>query len=135
MRKFFKRIAMSAAVTAMAAGGVAVMPSVAEAASYNGACGSGYSVIDTLPLAEGTVFLTYNSSNGYNCVVTVRTNPSSYLKSMDAGIRLSGGSWTEDGGFFTTYAGPVRLYAAHSCIDWRGTINGEVNYQYNSHCG
>ncbi len=123
-----------AAVAAIAGPMLVAIPATAEAASYNGACGSGYSVIDSLPLAEGTVFLTYNSSNGYNCVVTVRSNPSSYLKSMDAGIRLSGGTWIEDSSFYTTYAGPVRLHAPHACIDWQGSIDGEVNYQYNSHC-
>ncbi|MFE0459577.1 spore-associated protein A [Kitasatospora sp. NPDC058965] len=123
------------AVAAIAGPMLVAIPTTAQAAaSYNGACGSGYSVIDTLPLAEGTIFLTYNSSNGYNCVVTIRSNPSSYLKSMDAGIRLSGGTWVEDNNFYTTYAGPVRVHAPHSCIDWQGSIDGEINNQFNSHC-
>ncbi|MFD9127869.1 spore-associated protein A [Kitasatospora sp. NPDC059571] len=136
MKNLLKRLALGAAVTTVAAAGVAVTPSVAEAASYNGVCGSGYGVIDTLPLAEGTIFLTYNRSNGYNCVVTVRNNPSSYLMQMEASIKKSGTTqWKQDLDFYTTYAGPVYLYAPGACIDWEGGINGEVNYQYHSHCG
>ncbi|PBC67645.1 hypothetical protein BX265_8269 [Streptomyces sp. TLI_235] len=136
MKKFLKRAALSAAVTTVAAAGVAITPSVAEAATYNGACGSGYSVIDTLPLQDGTIFLTYNRSNGNNCVVTVRTHPSSYLVNIEASIKKSGTSqWKQDLDFYTTYAGPVYLHAPGACIDWEGGINGEVNYQYNSHCG
>ncbi|MEV8099674.1 spore-associated protein A [Kitasatospora sp. NPDC085879] len=136
MKKFLKRAALGAAVTTVAAAGVAVTPAVAEAATYNGACGSGYSVIDTLPLQNGTVFLTYNRSNGNNCVVTVRTHPSSYLVDVSASIKKSGTTeWKQDVGFYTTYAGPVYLYAPGSCIDWEGGINGEINHQFNSHCG
>ncbi|WP_282204904.1 spore-associated protein [Kitasatospora fiedleri] len=135
MKKLLKRAALTTAVTALAATGVAVTPSVAQAATYNGVCGSGYGVIDTLPLLDGTVFLTYNSSNGYNCVVTVRNHPSSYLLEMEASIKKSGTTqWKQDLDFYTTYAGPVYLYAPGTCIDWQGGINGEINNQLHSHC-
>jgi hypothetical protein len=109
----------------------------ATAATYNGACGSGYTVIDQLSLGTaGTVYLTYNSSTGKNCVVTVRTTPGTAIF-MAAGIRLTGNpaSEVDDTGNYTTYAGPVYLYAKGHCIDWAGQIGSVYNEQDNSHCG
>ncbi|PJN29926.1 spore-associated protein A [Kitasatospora sp. CB02891] len=132
--KTAKRIAAGAAVLATASAGLLAAPTTAQAASYNGACGSGYSVIDSLSVSGGTVFLTYNSGNGQNCVVTVR-NSSGSAVFVDAGIKISGSStWIHDGGNYTTYAGPVRVYAPGQCIDWYGTI-ASTAVQYNSHCG
>ncbi|HEY5835967.1 spore-associated protein A [Streptomyces sp.] len=107
------------------------------AAAYNGACGSGYGVIDSLPISTlGTAYLTYNSSTGKNCVVTVRANPGTAMY-MAAAIRLAGNSASEviDAGNYTTYAGPVYLYAAGKCIDWGGQIGSVYNQEFGSHCG
>jgi hypothetical protein len=109
--------------------------SSAQAASYNGACGSSYGVIDAASLpGYGTVYLTSSSAAGKNCVVTIRDNPGTRLP-MNAYIRLSGTStWHQNPGNFTTYAGPVYVSAAHQCIDWGGSINGVGFTEYNSHC-
>jgi hypothetical protein len=106
-----------------------------SAAAYNGACGSGYSVIDSLPISTtGTVYLTYNGTNGYNCVVTIRSNPGTAVF-MLAAIELTGsGNWVRDKGYYTTYAGPVYLHAAGQCIDWDGQIGSDANAEGNSHC-
>jgi len=104
------------------------------AAPYNGVCGSGYVVIDSLPLTGGTIYLTYNSGNGYNCVVTVRSSPGTPLP-MDAYVGLSGNELNDDFGHYTTYAGPVYVHAPHQCIDWGGWIDNSFNHQPNSHCG
>lgn len=50
-----------------------------SALAYNGVCGSGYQVIDSQSVTGGTVYLTYNSSTGKNCVVTTRSTPGSRL--------------------------------------------------------
>ncbi|CAM5346136.1 hypothetical protein SCALM49S_01532 [Streptomyces californicus] len=83
--------AIGAAVTATACAAMALAPAAvaaeptaqradsakkAAAAQYNGACGSGYSVVNSAQIGtKGTVFLTYSSATGKNCVVTVRTKP------------------------------------------------------------
>ncbi|MEU5093903.1 hypothetical protein [Streptomyces sp. NPDC020996] len=66
-----RRLASAAAVLGLTTAGMALTVGTAEAASCNSACGSGYSVIDSMDVGEGNTFLTCNSSTGYNCVVTV----------------------------------------------------------------
>lgn len=129
-RSVFRVVATLAAVAGIAA----VTPVAAQAASYNGSCGSGYGVIDGLSLPGlGTVYLTYNGSTGKNCVVTVRDNPGA-KKQMAAKISLAGDPWKVDEGNFTTYAGPVYVSARDKCIDWGGEISGVYAYEYRSHC-
>jgi hypothetical protein len=108
-----------------------------SATAYNGACGSGYGVIDSLPVGSlGTVYLTYNNATGKNCVVTVRATSGSPVF-MVAAIRLSGDESSEvsDADFYTSYAGPVYLSAAGTCIDWAGQINNVYTEEMESHCG
>ncbi|MFC9910307.1 hypothetical protein [Streptomyces sp. NPDC059862] len=73
----------------------------------------------------GTVFLTYNSSNGYNCAVAIRDTPD-YSAPEYMGVRLerTGDIYSAktDGGNYTTYAGPVYVYGVGSCMDWNGVI-------------
>ncbi|GJF31718.1 hypothetical protein KNE206_44180 [Kitasatospora sp. NE20-6] len=123
------------AVVATAAAVVAV-PSVAQAAGYNGVCGSGYRVVDSMSLAGGTAFLTYNSSTGQNCAVTVRNSTGSPVYVL-ASIRVAvGGSlWHKDGDYYGTYAGPVYVYAPGQCIDWVAQIDDDSAQQLDSHCG
>jgi len=113
----------------------AVSQGLSPAAVYNGVCGSGYAVIDSLGVIGGTVYLTYNSGNGNNCVVTVRNTPGTAVP-MCAWIETSsGGGFSEDCGNYTTYAGPVYLHAPHVCIDWGGSIGNSSSAQFDSHCG
>jgi hypothetical protein len=109
---------------------------VVPATAYNGACGSGYVQKDSMALSTlGVVYLTYNSSNGYNCVVTVRANPGTKLY-MEAGVELYGtGTYKADFGLYTTYAGPVYLQAPGQCINWWGHIDTEFKEQQKVHCG
>ncbi|MGW7582395.1 spore-associated protein A [Kitasatospora sp. NPDC054768] len=105
------------------------------AAGYNGACGSGYRVIDSLRLESGAnIFLTY-SDNGYNCVVTVAEYPGA-ARSMDAWIQRTGdyASRQSDSGNYTAYAGPVFVYAKGSCVDWGGSYLYGKYWQNNGHC-
>ncbi|PBC78072.1 hypothetical protein BX265_2831 [Streptomyces sp. TLI_235] len=134
MHQRLKRTATRAGVmAAVAAAAVTVMPTAAHAASYNGACGSGYGVIDSDSVSGGTVFLTYNSSTGKNCVVTVRNSPGS-AQHMAARVSKAGAPWISDEGNFTTYAGPVYVYAKGSCVDWGGEILNSYAYHYSEHC-
>ncbi|MEU4351789.1 spore-associated protein A [Streptomyces sp. NPDC023838] len=111
---------------------VAAQPAGGE---YNGACGSGYEVIDEMRLESGaTVYLTYSAS-GYNCVVTVRQYPGSpawttaWLANAD-----DSSSRREDADDYTSYAGPVFVYAKGSCVSWGGRFM--YGYTDNTgHCG
>ncbi|MDC0710559.1 spore-associated protein A [Stigmatella sp. ncwal1] len=105
-----------------------------NALAYNGACGSGYGVIDSHAVAGGTVYLTYNSSTGKNCVVTVRNSPGNRVQ-MCAKVSRAGAAWVQDCGSYTTYAGPVYVAAPNACIDWGGSIGGSPYHEYNTHCG
>jgi hypothetical protein len=100
---------------------------------YNGACGSGYRVIDSHSLIGGTVYLTYNSGTGRNCVVTIRSTPGSRLW-MCANVSRARAPWIQDCGSYTTYAGPVYVAARNACIDWGGSIGNSSYYEYNTHC-
>jgi len=122
---------------AAATAGVMVNAAPAQAALYGGQCGSGYGVVNLidLPNSRGTVYLTYNSSTGKNCVVTLRENPGTATL-MEAYLRRTGTStWTKDSGNYTTYAGPVYVSAAGSCVDWGGTIGTASLTRTGTNCG
>ncbi|MDQ1646324.1 MAG: hypothetical protein QOJ50_2508 [Cryptosporangiaceae bacterium] len=127
----FLRIAVAAA---LATGATALLPGTAQAAEYNGACGSGYAAIDHLDVSGGTVWLTYSGATGKNCVVTVRNSPGA-KKHMDAKISLAGDPWKSNPGDFKEYAGPVYVSARNACIDWGGEIENSTAYRYGVHCG
>lgn len=72
MKKLVRRSLAIAGTAVFATTALWTTASPASAATYNGACGSGYSVLDSDNVGQlGTVFLTYNDSTGQNCVVTV----------------------------------------------------------------
>ena len=134
-------IAAAAAATMAVAGLAATAPSASAATSgtgaYNGVCGSGYKVVNSAALGNvGTVYLTYNSSNGNNCVVTIRKDPGApismyaYLDNLD-----NPGYPAYDSGEYTTYAGPVYRYARGSCVEWGGTIGNWNAFNMGSNCG
>ncbi|MGW7578106.1 spore-associated protein A [Streptomyces sp. NPDC054765] len=119
---------MTAATTASAA---------PKAAAYNGACGSGYSVVNSAPVSgKGTVYLTYSARTGKNCAVTVRNSPGkpvhmyTYLTPSDGS---SAGVY--DRGDYTSYAGPVYLRGKGICVDWGGTIESVSVSVSGSNCG
>ncbi|GGU93305.1 spore-associated protein A [Streptomyces albospinus] len=128
----------------LAAAGIATMglattasAAPASAAAYNGACGTGYRVVNSLPVTgKGTVYLMYSAKTGKNCVVTVRNSPGkpvflyTYLGPSD------GSSDTVfDSGNYTSYAGPVYLAAKGRCVDWGGTVETVSVSVSGSNCG
>ncbi|OEU86207.1 hypothetical protein DB35_01345 [Streptomyces abyssalis] len=124
----------AAATTATGAAGAA------PKAAYNGACGAGYSVVNSAGIADlGTVFLTYNARTGKNCVVTVRNETGDPVH-MSASVRvLLDDEETEpvvEEGEFTSYAGPVHVdEGAGHCIEWSGVIGEEEYFNSGSNCG
>ncbi|MBO3742155.1 spore-associated protein A [Actinoplanes flavus] len=129
--------------TAVAAAAVTAAVSVAGAApayaaSYGGECGSGYSVVNSAAIGtKGTVFLTYSSATGKNCVVAKRNSSGSAVL-LEAGLAINpvGTHWTVfDGGYYTSYAGPIYLSAADKCVDWMGRISGTEGGKRGTNCG
>lgn len=138
MRKFVRRSLAVAGAAVFATTALWTTASPASAATYNGACGSGYSVVNQDNVGGlGTVFLTYDNSTGQNCVVTIRNNPGQPVTWMNAAIRIAGDQSTvvEDPGHYTTYAGPVYLNAAGKCVDWAGAISDQNGGDEKTNCG
>ncbi|WP_327296052.1 MULTISPECIES: hypothetical protein [unclassified Streptomyces] len=159
IRQFIQRPAViAAAVGGFAAIGIvpataaptaasAVAPAAAPAATPASICGSGYREIDSHIFTNGRVefarvHLLYNSKTGYNCVVTDHSRATAGM-SMPTGAWLDvqgdGKGQAKDQGRYSSYAGPVRLKAANSCVQWGGMIEAGVGtYTYTSpwtHCG
>ncbi|MBR8741663.1 spore-associated protein A [Nocardiopsis sp. MG754419] len=102
---------------------------------YNGVCGDGYNVNNSAAITGGTIYLTYNNTNGRNCVVVIRADPGAAM-TMDAVLKHSDAtSWRRDPGEWTTYAGPVYLEAAGRCVDWGGVIGDAWVVRNGTNCG
>ena len=99
-------------------------------------CGSSYRTVNSAPVGSlGTVYLTYNSSNGYNCVATIRKNPGTAVD-MSAWIYVPGTDAADgDYGRYTSYAGPTYVYGKGQCVDWGGQINNVYVQVSGSNCG
>lgn len=132
-----RKITSLGLTAAAATAGVMVTAAPASAAPYGGQCGSGYNVVNQagLPDDRGTIYLTYSSSSGKNCVVTVREKAGAAAP-MEAYVRRSGTTkWIADSGNYTTYAGPVYVSAPGSCVDWGGTIGTASKTFSRTNCG
>ncbi|MDN3023010.1 spore-associated protein A [Streptomyces sp. S.PB5] len=136
-----KRLGTVAAVIGLTAAGTIAATGTASAATYTGTCGSGYSVIDTMDVGDGTAFLTYSGSSGKNCVVTVSDTQGTPMV-LGANLRLhrTDTVWKagveEDSGTFKYYAGPLYVSAAGKCIDWGGrAASNYTRIDYGVHCG
>ncbi|WP_084958732.1 M23 family metallopeptidase [Thermoactinospora rubra] len=99
-------------------------------------CGSGYGVVDSAALGTaGTVYLLYNNSNGYNCVVTLKRTSLGTPTATTAYLEVQGSTRITDSGNYGYYAGPVRASAPGKCVRWGGKAG---SYAYDSpfeHCG
>lgn len=98
-------------------------------------CGSGYNEIDSVGLTGGRVYLLYNSGNGYNCVVTLKTSNVGTPSSVSAFLEPQGSTRTTDSGSYSYYAGPVRRYAAGVCVRWGGSVGSSSYTSPFEHCG
>jgi len=98
-------------------------------------CGSGYSVIDSQAVTGGRIYLLYNSSNGYNCVVTLKSTKVGTPSAVSAFLEVQGQSRVTDSGNFSYYAGPVRKAAAKTCVRWGGSVGSSSYTSPFEHCG
>jgi hypothetical protein len=133
-----RKAAAAAATVVTALIGAITTVSPAAAATYGSECGTGYSVVNSAPIGtKGTVFLTYSSATGKNCVVAKRNTVGSAVL-IEAGLSISpaGTHWdVYDGGYYTSYAGPIYLYASGKCVDWMGRISGTEGGKRGTNCG
>ncbi|MGW1499375.1 hypothetical protein ACWCQW_12530 [Streptomyces mirabilis] len=142
MNKKQKTLAVAASATTLTAAFLTLATPASAAdgvVPYNGACGSGYSVIDHKDISilggseNATVYLTYNGSK--NCAVTIKFH-TDYTVEMRATIRVSGGVWDTDDNNYHSYAGPVyTTNSAGQCVDWYGSMRGIGDGENHSHCG
>ncbi|MBB3062062.1 N-acetylmuramoyl-L-alanine amidase [Microbulbifer rhizosphaerae] len=98
-------------------------------------CGSGYEVIDSHALSGGRVYLLYNSSNGYNCAVTLKTLNLGSPSAVSASLQVKGETMATDSGNFSYYAGPVKRSAPDTCVKWGGSVGSGSYMSEFEHCG
>ncbi|MBK6013449.1 spore-associated protein A [Streptomyces sp. MBT53] len=128
-------LALGGTIAATAPASAATTKAAAATATYNGACGTCYKVIDSTPVGNsGKVFVTWNESTGKNCAVTVRNAVGSRIN-MRVTLDALGDSDDPavDSGTYTSYAGPVYVNGRDSCIAWGGTI-GNASAEDSGHC-
>ncbi|MER5420745.1 spore-associated protein A [Streptosporangium roseum] len=132
MRRLKQGAALAVATVAALAGTFAAGSPAMAASSPVAACGGGsYHVIDKHDLGKATIYLLYNGST--NCVVNWKDSPNSTW--ISAFLYKDGGPYPVDSGYYSTYAGPVKVSAAGKCITWGG-IYGSTGYTSPSeHCG
>ncbi|WP_254406901.1 spore-associated protein A [Streptomyces sp. GMY02] len=129
-------LAVGGSVTAVAQPAVAAPAAVSAQAAYNGVCGAGYGVVNWADVGrQGTVYLTYNPSNGKNCVVTIRKTSGSPVNMFSYIMVPATGEGSVDSDYYTSYAGPVYAYARGLCVDWAGGISNQDVWTYGSNCG
>ncbi|MFI7102381.1 spore-associated protein A [Streptomyces sp. NPDC050161] len=130
-------LAVAGLATMAGATSASATPARAASAAYNGACGSGYSVVNSAEISgKGKVFLTYSGKTGKNCVVTVRNTTGKPVSIYTYLGPTDGSSDTVfDSGLYTSYAGPVYLLAKGRCVDWGGTIENVSVSVNGSNCG
>ncbi|GGL20308.1 peptidase M23 [Sphaerisporangium melleum] len=98
-------------------------------------CGGGYAVIDSAALTGGRTYLLYDSGNGGNCVVTLKTANLGTPSPVSAFLEPQGASRTTDSGSYGYYAGPVRRAAAGQCVRWGGSVGTSSYTSPFEHCG
>ncbi|WP_422736625.1 hypothetical protein ACN263_24285 [Micromonospora sp. WMMD729] len=129
-----KLLSFATAVTLSVSALLGAASPAQAAESPSALCGSGYYVIDSHGLPGATVYLLYKS-NGYNCVVTIKTADRGKATMVGAYLILSNdlGAFDEDP--YKYYAGPVRAAAAGKCIQFGGSSRGTVWTSPWGHCG
>ncbi|WP_217179085.1 spore-associated protein [Streptomyces sp. AC495_CC817] len=137
MRKV-RNVVTVGALAALAVGASTAFATTASAApnvTPQGVCGKAYKTVNSAPVGSlGTVYLTYNSSNGENCVATIRKNPGT-LKPMSTWIYVPAtDEYAGDADDYSSYAGPAYVYGKGFCVSWGGSIDNVYVSVENSNC-
>lgn len=134
IRKTLARTATAAMAAALlvAGTGVGAQAHTANDAILQG-CGSGYKVVNdgTRDLVTSTgqiwgkVYLTYNSSNGMNCVVTRKTAFHGTPTHTLARLAVQGAAVQQDWSEYSHYAS-VKLYGRGRCVAYWGDVENST---------
>lgn len=98
-------------------------------------CGSGFGVVDQAAVTGGRVYLLYNSGNGNNCVVTLKSTSLGTPSAVSSFLEPQGSSRTTDSGSYSYYAGPVKRSAPGTCVKWGGSVGSSSYTSPFEHCG
>ncbi|MEV5600526.1 spore-associated protein [Streptomyces sp. NPDC052299] len=133
-----RTLATAGALTTLMVGATAAFGPTASAApntTPQKVCGSAYKTVNSAAIGSlGTVYLTYNATNGKNCVVTIRSTPGT-AKDMSAYIYVPDtDASASDYGSYTSYAGPAYVYGKGHCVSWGGHIANVYVSVENSNC-
>ncbi|GGV73737.1 spore-associated protein A [Streptomyces griseoloalbus] len=137
--RFSRSVLSVSTLAALSVGAMTALAAPASAApntTPQKVCGSGYKTVNSASVASlGTVYLTYNSANGRNCVTTIRNTPGTAMD-MSAWVYVPDTEkGDQDGGQYTSYAGPTYVYGKGHCVDWGGSIDNVYVQVYGSNCG
>ena len=127
---------VAAAAAALTIGATAANAQQAAPNSYSDTalCGSGYGRLATHDLPHAVIYLDYNGST--DCVVTIKTALVGTPSLVEAFVyRQSDAAGGDDTGNYSYYAGPERVYAPQTCIDWGGSDDTTYWESGWSHCG
>ncbi|MET8697247.1 spore-associated protein [Streptomyces bauhiniae] len=136
--RFHRTTLTVGALAALALGASTAMAAPASAApntTPQKVCGSSYRTVNSAAVGSlGTVYLTYNASNGKNCVTTIRNSPGTAVD-MSAWLYVADTDQGDDDyGSFTSYAGPTYVYGKGHCVDWGGQIKNVYVQISGSNC-
>ncbi|MFH8462633.1 spore-associated protein [Streptomyces sp. NPDC017991] len=135
---FHRSVLSVVACAALSVGATAALAAPASAApntTPQKVCGSAYKTVNSAPVGSlGTVYLTYNASNGKNCVATIRKNPGTAVEMSTWVYVPDTDESDEDFGWYTSYAGPAYVYGKGHCVDWGGHINNVYVQVTGSNC-
>ncbi|MFE3447476.1 protein kinase [Nonomuraea sp. NPDC059194] len=98
------------------------------------ACGGGFYVQRQASFAGGTTYQLYNSSSGYNCVVTMKTAKIGQLSSVTATLEIQGKSPVTDSGSYKYYA-VAKAYGKGSCVKFSGSTDQGSTSSGFANCG
>lgn len=136
IRRFVSVGAVTAAVVGALAAAAPQAGAATARATYNGVCGSGYKVLDSVQVGTaGTAFLTYNPATGLDCVITIRTRPGTAVYMLAAITDDQDVDPFFDDGLYTTYAGPVYMGNPGHCVNYWGRIGSVNGERDHVHCG
>jgi peptidase M23-like protein len=99
------------------------------------ACGDGYKVIDGANVTGARISLLYNASNGYNCVVAIKTTKIGTESDVGAFLEVQGSPRTTDRDEYGYYAGPIKKKAPGKCVKWGGMVGSSSYTSAFEHCG
>lgn len=120
-------LAVTTAVVTFGSPARAANPFTAAQACNNDFGGSwayasdGHRTISSGGSKVGDVYLMYNGSTGYNCVVTLKAVAVGNTSGVAARLRVEGSSWVGQSGNFKYYAA-IQRQAIDKCVMYEGEV-------------